>query len=132
MRWAREAWTDGYFWYSLGLQDAIDTPNGNGMLAGAAARFLAEHGDVLSEADATFLRGRVGGYIARLAAQRDPSLRWSYSARQADGEATWRTTSTSCGVPNGRGMRGSTSPGRARRRSTRWMATAASIRTTFC
>ena len=82
MRWAREAWTDGYFWYSLAPQDAIDTPNGNAMLAGAAARFLAEHGDVLSAADAAFLRERVERSLARLASQHDASLRWPYSARQ--------------------------------------------------
>ena len=82
VRWARDAWTDGYFWYSLAPQDAIDTPNGNAMLAGAAATFLAEHGDVLSPADATLLRGRVEGSLAHLAATHDASLRWPYSARQ--------------------------------------------------
>ena len=82
MRWAREAWSDGYFWYSLAPQDAIDTPNVNGMLAGAAARFLTEHGDALSEADAAFLRERVEGSLVRLASQHDASLRWPYSARQ--------------------------------------------------
>ena len=83
VRWAREAWTDGYFWYSLAPQDAIDTPNGNGMLAGAAATFLAEHEDVLTDADAAFLRERVERSLAHLASDHDASLRWSYSARQA-------------------------------------------------
>jgi len=82
VRWAREAWTDGYFWYSLAPQDAIDTPNVNGMLAGAAATFLAEHADVLPEADAAVLREQVERSLARLAGDRDASLRWPYSARQ--------------------------------------------------
>ncbi|MGP1673760.1 MAG: hypothetical protein ACTS8Z_00925 [Candidatus Limnocylindrales bacterium] len=81
--WAREAWTDGYFWYSLAPQDAIDTPNVSAMLAGSAARFLAGHGDVLSEADMSFLHGVVQDTFDHLAVSHDDRLRWAYSARQS-------------------------------------------------
>lgn len=80
--WARDAWTDGYFWYSRAPQDAIDTPNVNGMLAGAAATFLHAHPDALPAADAALLRQRVERSLDRLAASRDAQLRWAYSARQ--------------------------------------------------
>lgn len=80
--WATDAWTDGYYWYSMSRQDAIDTPNVSAMLAGVTARFLVDHGDVLAAADASLLRGRVEATFEHLGATHDDKLRWGYSARQ--------------------------------------------------
>ncbi len=79
--WASDAWTDGYYWYSLSRLDAIDTPNVSAMLAGATARFLSDHGDVLTPSDASLLRGRVEATLEHLGATHDDDLRWRYSVR---------------------------------------------------
>ena len=80
--WAREAWSDGFFWYSVLPQDAVDVPSVSAMLGGVTARFLQQHGDeALSQEDATFLRERVGATFRHLADTQLPGLRWSYSAR---------------------------------------------------
>jgi hypothetical protein len=81
--WAEDAWSDGYYWYSLDVNDAIDTPNASAMMAGATARFLADHGNVLDADDAALLRRRVDDTLARLAATHDEHLRWAYSARHS-------------------------------------------------
>jgi hypothetical protein len=83
LTWAREAWSDGYFWYSLAPQDAIDVTNVNASLAGVAARFLAAHGaTALTQDEASFLRERIEGSFRHLAATSRPQLRWAYSADQ--------------------------------------------------
>jgi hypothetical protein len=79
--WAEDAWTDGYYWYSLGIQDAIDTPNVSAMLAGATATFLRDHETVLTNADAGLLRRRVEATLEHLGATHDEHLRWIYSVR---------------------------------------------------
>jgi hypothetical protein len=81
--WAEHAWTDGYYWYSLDVHDAIDTPNVSAMMAGATARFLVDHGDILDPDDAALLRRRVDDTLAHLAATHDERLRWGYSARHS-------------------------------------------------
>lgn len=79
--WATEAWSDGYYWYSLSRHDAVDTPNINAMLAGATAYFLQEHGSILDPEDAGLLRRRVEEVLEHLGATHDARLRWAYSTR---------------------------------------------------
>ncbi len=79
--WAEDAWTDGYYWYSLGVQDAIDTPNVSAMLAGATATFLRDHEAVLPPTDAALLQRRVEATLEHLGATHDEHLRWIYSVR---------------------------------------------------
>lgn len=83
LTWARDAWSNGYFWYSLEPHDAIDVTSANASLAGAAARFLATHGATALTADeVALLRERVEGSFRHLAATRRPGLRWAYSTDQ--------------------------------------------------
>ena len=80
--WAREAWSDGFYWYSVLPQDAVDVPSVSAMLGGVTARFLAQHeGEALSPDDVTLLRQRVGATFRHLAHTQLPGPRWSYSAR---------------------------------------------------
>ncbi len=80
--WAREAWSDGFFWYSVLPQDAIDVPSVSSMLGGVTARFLVQHeGEALSQDNATFLRERLVATFRHLADTRLPGSRWSYSSR---------------------------------------------------
>jgi len=84
VRWGRDAWSDGYYWYSALPQDAVDVPSGSAMLAGVTARFLTMHaGEALSPDDATFLRERVGATFRNVADTQLPGGRWSYSSREA-------------------------------------------------
>jgi hypothetical protein len=78
--WARSAWSDGYYWYSVRRQDAIYTPNVSAMLAGVTARALVERPDLFTPADRELLWSRVDSSFARLA--RD-AMGWDYSERQA-------------------------------------------------
>ena len=81
--WAREAWSDGSYWYSVMPKVAGDVPSGSAMLGGVTARFLMLYsGDTLSPADATFLRQRVGATFDHVAETQLPGLRWSYSSRE--------------------------------------------------
>jgi hypothetical protein len=81
--WARDAWTDGSYWYSLAAHDAIDTPNVNAMLAGATARFLAGPGSSsLSPDERRLLEDRVAASLGHLAATRTGEVAWLYSAKQ--------------------------------------------------
>lgn len=82
MSWAHSGWSDGFFWYSLASQDAIYTPNVSAMLAGVAARFIAEHGDILDAEDRTLLEDRVREAFRRLGTGDAGYLRWRYSAIQ--------------------------------------------------
>lgn len=81
VRWSRDAWSDGYYWYSLDPRDAIDTPNVNAMLAGVTLRYLAEAGDTLAMADRLLVSDRSQRSFEHLVAMRDAALRWRYSAR---------------------------------------------------
>lgn len=78
--WARNAWTDGYYWYSLAAQDAVDTPNVNAMMAGVTLRYLREESG-LPEADRELLRDRATRSIDHLGSGHDHHLRWPYSTR---------------------------------------------------
>lgn len=83
--WAKDAWTDGHYWYSQAPQDAIDTPNVNSMLAGVTARFLAEYGSTSLTADERQLLGdRVRESLTHLAATATGDLSWPYSANQRE------------------------------------------------
>jgi hypothetical protein len=83
--WARDAWTDGYYWYSLAAYDAIDTPNVNAMLAGATARFLAEKGaSALTPEEQRLLEDRVRASLEHLGAARTGEVSWWYSVEQPE------------------------------------------------
>jgi hypothetical protein len=82
IRWAREGWSDGYYWYSFAPQDAIDTPSVSAMLAGVTARFVDAHGDVLLPAERELLETRVRDSFAHLGTGDAGPLFWKYSADQ--------------------------------------------------
>ena len=88
--WAREAWSDGVYWFSAMPRVAGDVPSGSAMLAGVTARFLTLHaGEALSPADATFLRERVGATFDHVAETQLPGLRWSVSNREPSVNLTY-------------------------------------------
>lgn len=80
--WAEHAWSDGFYWYSLAPQDAIDTPNVSSMLAGASARLLSERPDLFTDAERRLLTQRIQASLDHLAATTIGGLRWRYSADQ--------------------------------------------------
>ena len=77
--WARTAWTDGYYWYSMLPRDAIDTPNVNAMLAGVTARFLATDTGALTPGDRSLLQDRVARSFDHIAGGQAQSVSWRYS-----------------------------------------------------
>lgn len=80
MSWVRTGWSDGFFWLSLAPQDAIYTPHVSALLAGVAARFVAEHGEVLTILDRELLEDRIRASFERLGTGDAGYLRWRYSA----------------------------------------------------
>ncbi|MCV0403180.1 MAG: hypothetical protein K5924_05665 [Chloroflexi bacterium] len=80
LQWAETAWTDGFYWYSLAPQDAIDTPNVSAMMAGVTARLLDRHPELFTEQERDLLTDRITASFAHLAAAATDGLRWSYSA----------------------------------------------------
>jgi len=82
MTWARDGWSHGFYWYSLAPQDAVYAPDGSAMMAGATARFLAEHGELFDPSERAFLADRVQRSIDRLRTGDSGYLRWHYSDRQ--------------------------------------------------
>ena len=82
LTWARDGWSDGFYWYSLAPQDAIYTPNVSALMAGATARFLAARGDLFSPEERAFLKDRIEASFARLGDGDAGHLRWIYSDRQ--------------------------------------------------
>ena len=94
VRWARDAWSDGSYWYSAMPKVHGEVPSGSAMLGGVTARFLTLHaGEALSPDDATFLRERVGATFDHVAETQLPRLRWSYSSREPSANYTHRHVS---------------------------------------
>ena len=98
VKWARDGWSDGYYWYSLANQDAVYSPSSSAMMVGATARFLDEHGDQLTPSERILLGDRVKASIAKLGTGDAGYLRWNASDRQRivndlnhDGSIIWGT-----------------------------------------
>jgi hypothetical protein len=79
VRWARQAWSDGFWWYSEHPRDAIYTPNASALMAGVTQRFVLERPELLDDATTDFLETTAAIAVERLVVT-SVERRWLYSA----------------------------------------------------
>jgi hypothetical protein len=82
LKWARDGWSSGFYWYSLDQHDAIYVANVSAMLAGVTARVLNERPELFDDAERALLEERVRLSLHKLGTGDAGFLRWRYSTRQ--------------------------------------------------